>query len=99
MKKRPSQGTDITKKDVDTKLPQAGFVDIDLNAKVNGHPDVPAVYEDALANPAYEETEFDDDDDDNSNEKAIHNENGKTIEEQCNISIDKLNDTNNDTTK
>lgn len=56
MKKRPSAGTDITKKDVE-KPPQ-GFVDVDLNVKAPARHDVPAVYEDALANPAFEDTEF-----------------------------------------
>ncbi|XP_044256525.1 uncharacterized protein LOC123006253 [Tribolium madens] len=56
MKQRPSAGTDITKKDVE-KPPQ-GFVDVDLNVKAPVHHDVPAVYEDALANPAFEDTEF-----------------------------------------
>ncbi|RZB41634.1 major facilitator superfamily domain-containing protein 6-like [Asbolus verrucosus] len=56
MKKRPSAGTDITKKDVE-KPPQ-GFVDVDLKTKTESHHEVPAVYEEALTNPAYEDTEF-----------------------------------------
>lgn len=54
MKHRPSDGTDITKKDVE-KIPQ-GFIDVDLAAKPTEH-DIPASYEDALTNLAFEDTE------------------------------------------
>lgn len=78
MKKRPSQGTDITKKDVE-KPPQ-GFVDVDLQLKSKAgdchHPDVPAVYEDALTNPAFEDTEFDQELDE---DKEIDNKTNGTV--------------------
>ena len=71
MKKRPSAGTDITKKDVE-KPPQ-GFVDVDLNVKA-GVREVPAVYEDALANPAFEDTEFNEETpEEKKDDKVTHN--------------------------
>jgi hypothetical protein len=51
MKKRPSVGTDITKKDVE-KPPQ-GFVDVDLNVKAAAHHEVPAVYERCIGQSSF----------------------------------------------
>lgn len=61
MKQRPSEGTDITKKD---SLPKSGGVtDINLKETVDTKDEnfeLPAaVYEDAMCNPAYEATEDD----------------------------------------
>lgn len=75
MKQRPSVGTDITKKDVE-KLPP-GFVDVALTSKPasNGavEHEIPATYEDALANLGYENTEVDDTDDGKEKEKQDQN--------------------------
>lgn len=62
MKHRPSEGNDITKKDVEK--PPKGFEDINLNSKpaANGnveHEITPASYEEAVTNLAYEDTEMD----------------------------------------
>lgn len=55
MKQRPSAGTDITKKDVE-KPPQ---VDLATKPVVNGmEHEIPASYEDALTNLAFEDTEM-----------------------------------------
>lgn len=59
MKHRPSDGTDITKKD--PEKPPQGFADVDLATKpvANGvDHEVPATYEDALTNLAFEDTEM-----------------------------------------
>uniref|UniRef100_A0AAR5PVE4 Major facilitator superfamily (MFS) profile domain-containing protein n=1 Tax=Dendroctonus ponderosae TaxID=77166 RepID=A0AAR5PVE4_DENPD len=61
MKQRPSEGTDITKKD---SVPSPdGFADINLKdesaLKSDIHELPAAVYEDAMCNPAYEATEDD----------------------------------------
>lgn len=55
MKHRPSDGTDITKRDAE-KPPQ-GFVDVDLTTPAVDH-DLPVGYEDALTNLAFEDTEM-----------------------------------------
>ncbi|KAF7271686.1 hypothetical protein GWI33_015479 [Rhynchophorus ferrugineus] len=59
IKKRPSEGVDITRKD---SIPPPGtFTDVDLKSDlhINGeaHEVPPAVYEDAMCNPAYEASE------------------------------------------
>lgn len=65
MKKHPSQGTDITKKD--KEKPPEGFTDINLKSKselADIQADLPVVYEDAMCNPAYETTEIEDEPED-----------------------------------
>lgn len=61
MKQRPSEGTDITKKD--TVATPDGFSDIDLKndlaLKSEPHELPAAVYEDAMCNPAFDATEED----------------------------------------
>ncbi|KAG5885718.1 hypothetical protein JTB14_022808 [Gonioctena quinquepunctata] len=74
MKKHPSEGTDITKKD----KPPEGFDDIDLKAKAEMaavQADLPVVYEDALCNPAYETTEVEEEED-SRNSHAMTKVNG-----------------------
>ncbi|CAH1153761.1 unnamed protein product [Phaedon cochleariae] len=69
MKKHPSEGTDITKKDVPPKAPS----DFDLKAMeiADIQSDLPVVYEDAMCNPAYETTEAEDEENE-ENEKDHH---------------------------
>ncbi|VEN58323.1 unnamed protein product [Callosobruchus maculatus] len=57
MKKHPSQGTDITKKD-STHSPKMEKKAVDETTDF--HLDPPVVYEDAMCNPAYETTEVED---------------------------------------
>lgn len=57
MKKRSTVNNDITKKDVEK--PTEEFVDVDLNVKRPANNNVPVTYEDTLANPAFESSEFD----------------------------------------
>lgn len=74
MKHRPSDGTDITKKDVEK--PTQNFVDIDLAAKQADH-DIPVGYEDALTNLAFEDTEMEEE---LKNEKVEEKKNGGTAQ-------------------
>lgn len=53
MKKNPSQGTDITKKDVEIDK----SLQTDKTELADIQADLPVVYEDAMCNPAYETTE------------------------------------------
>lgn len=75
IKKNPSQGTDITKKDVEVdKTPQTDKTELaDIQA------DLPVVYEDAMCNPAYETTEIEGEEDENedANKKPQKNQNGE----------------------
>ncbi|KAJ8918772.1 hypothetical protein NQ315_015092 [Exocentrus adspersus] len=68
LKKNPSQGTDITKKDVvadSQKIEKAELAEIQA--------DLPVVYEDAMCNPAYETTEMEDESDECRNsDNKIH---------------------------
>ncbi|XP_066158207.1 uncharacterized protein [Euwallacea fornicatus] len=75
MKHRPSEGTDITKKD---SIPSPdGFAEVDLkNAMVlksESHELPAAVFEDAMCNPAYEATEKDVERDEQEN-KAVNDQ-------------------------
>lgn len=57
LKQHPSQGTDITKKDVE-KRPDTDLKEKAEIAEIQA--DLPVVYEDAMCNPAYETTEVED---------------------------------------
>lgn len=72
LKKHPSQGTDITKKD---SIRPEIKVELDMKNKVEMmdiQSDLPVVFEDAMCNPAYETTEVE-------NEKNGNIPSSKTI--------------------
>nr|XP_023014442.1 major facilitator superfamily domain-containing protein 6-like [Leptinotarsa decemlineata] len=78
MKKHPSEGTDITKKDK-VKTPEIPN-NIDQKTKseiANIQADLPMVYEDALCNPAYETTEVEDEEGDAKNNYPMTKINGQ----------------------
>ncbi|KAJ8983093.1 hypothetical protein NQ317_007135 [Molorchus minor] len=74
MKKNPSQGIDITKKE---KTPES-FNDVNIKSKAEVaelQADLPVVYEDAMCNPAYETTEIEEGKYEmGSAEKSVHYE-------------------------
>ncbi|KAJ8941442.1 hypothetical protein NQ318_016074 [Aromia moschata] len=81
LKKNPSQGTDITKKDVEKKKGPEHFQEVDLKAKAEIaeiQADLPVVYEDAMCNPAYETTEIEDEEEEaRESEKKTPTMNGQ----------------------